>query len=165
MYCVIGEKILKCEVKQKQELASICKVGATNKKDQLISNNRLFKTQPEAEEFIKNRKKNKVNENKQIADSVAACKAIYEALYEETGIEVRTIDRQWTISSAEKHVKLLKKAIGDKPESHHKDVSKSFKTAPPKKSTNKNFKTAPSKKSTSKSFNKDKKKSFKKSAK
>lgn len=131
MYCVIGEKILKCEIKQKQEISSICRIG-TAKKDQTMSNSRIFNTQPEAEEFLKKKKKNQVNENKQIADSVERCNAIYEALYEETGIQVRTIDRQWTISSAEKHVKTLKKTIGDKPETHDKNVSKSFKSAPPK---------------------------------
>lgn len=51
---------------------------------------------------------NKVNENKQVANAVATCKALYEKLYEETGIEVRTIDRQWTVSSAEKHIIKLK---------------------------------------------------------
>ena len=133
MYCVIGEKILRCEVKKKEELSSLCKVGSAQK-EQSIANNRLFKTEQEAAQFIKKRKMNKVNENKQVANAVATCKALYEKLYEETGIEVRTIDRQWTVSSAEKHIIKLKRTLLDKPETHDKNVSKSFGIAPnPKK--------------------------------
>lgn len=133
MYCVIGEKILGCEVKKKEELSSICKVGSS-KKEQSIANNRLFKTEEEAAQFIKKRKINKMNENKQVAHAVEVCKALYEKLYEETGIEVRTIDRQWTVNAAEKHIMKLKRTLLDKPETHDKNVSKSFGIAPnPKK--------------------------------
>ncbi len=133
MYCVIGEKILRCEVKKKEELSSLCKVGSSPK-EQSIANNRLFNTEQEAVQFIKKRKMNKVNENKQVAHAVEACKALYEKLYKETGIEVRTIDRQWTVSSAEKHIEKLKRTLLDKPETHDKNVSKSFGMAPkPKK--------------------------------
>lgn len=133
MYCVIGEKILGCEVKKKEELSSICKVGSS-KKEQSIANNRLFKTEEEAAQFIKKRKLNKMNENKQVAHAVEVCKALYEKLYEETGIEVRTIDRQWTVNAAEKHIMKLKRTLLDKPETHDKNVSKSFGIAPnPKK--------------------------------
>lgn len=133
MYCVIGEKILRCEVKKKEELSSLCKVGSAQK-EQSIANNRLFKTEQEAAQFIKKRKMNKVNENKQVANAVVTCKALYEKLYEETGIEVRTIDRQWAVSAAEKHIMKLKRTLLDKPEMHDKNVSKSFGIAPnPKK--------------------------------
>lgn len=125
MYCVIGEKVLKCEVKKKEEKSSLCKVGSA-KKEQVISNNRLFTTEQEAAQFIKKRKNNRADENKLVSNAVEACMAIYEKLYQETGIEVRTIDRQWTISSAEKHVNKLKKTLSDKPETHDKNVSKSF---------------------------------------
>lgn len=132
MYCVIGEKILRCEVKKREELSSICRVGSA-KSDQVIFNSRLFKTEQEAQEFVGNRKKNKVDERVLVANAVEACTALYEKLYEETGIEVRTIDRQWTISSAEKHVAKLKKTLANKPEMHAKNISKSFNTAPPKR--------------------------------
>lgn len=66
MYCVIGEKILRCEVKKKEELSSICKVSSS-KKEQSIANNRLFETEEAAAQFIKKRKLNKMNENKQVA--------------------------------------------------------------------------------------------------
>ncbi len=133
MYCVIGEKILRCEIKKKEELSSLCKVGSSQK-EQNIANNRLFKTEQEAAQFIKKRKMNKVNENKQVANAVVTCKALYEKLYEETGIEVRTIDRQWAVSAAEKHIMKLKRTLLDKPEMHDKNVSKSFGIAPnPKK--------------------------------
>ena len=136
MYCVIGEKILRCEVKKKEELSSICKVGAS-KKEQSIANNRLFETEEAAAQFIKKRKLNKMNENKQVAHAVEVCKALYEKLYEETGIEVRTIDRQWTVNSAEKHIMKLKRTLLDKPETHDKNVSKSFGIAPNPKKENK----------------------------
>lgn len=139
MYCVIGEKILKCEVKKKDELSSLCKVGSS-KKDQMIANNRLFKTEEEANAFINKRKTNKVNENKLVANAVEKCAEIYEKLYQETGIEVRTIDRQWTVNGAEKHVNMLKKKLADKPETHDKNVSKSFHFTPEKKKKDSNFK-------------------------
>lgn len=133
MYCVIGEKILSCEVKKSDELFSICKVGGS-KKEQSVANNRLFKTEEEAVQSIKKRRINKMNENKQVAHAVEVCKALYEKLYEETGIEVRTIDRQWTVNAAEKHIIKLKRTLLDHPESHGKNVSKSFSIAPnPKK--------------------------------
>lgn len=133
MYCVIGEKVLRCEVKKKDELMSLCKVGSSTK-EQKIANNRLFETEQEAQGFIKKRKANKVDEGTMVANTVQKCKALYEALYQETGIEVRTIDRQWTITSAEKHIAKLKKTLTDKPETHAKNVSKSFSVAPkPKK--------------------------------
>lgn len=136
MYCVIGEKILRCEVKKKEELSSICKVSSS-KKEQSIANNRLFETEEAAAQFIKKRKLNKMNENKQVAHAVEVCKALYEKLYEETGIEVRTIDRQWTVNSAEKHIIKLKRTLLDKPETHGKNVSKSFGIAPNPKKENK----------------------------
>lgn len=136
MYCVIGEKILRCEVKKKEELSSICKVSSS-KKEQSIANNRLFETEEAAAQFIKKRKLNKMNENKQVAHAVEVCNALYEKLYEETGIEVRTIDRQWTVNSAEKHIIKLKRTLLDKPETHGKNVSKSFGIAPNPKKENK----------------------------
>lgn len=136
MYCVIGEKILRCEVKKKEELSSICKVSSS-KKEQSIANNRLFETEEAAAQFIKRRKVNKMNENKQVAHAVEVCNALYEKLYEETGIEVRTIDRQWTVNSAEKHIIKLKRTLLDKPETHGKNVSKSFGIAPNPKKENK----------------------------
>ena len=136
MYCVIGEKILRCEVKKKEELSSICKVSSS-KKEQSIANNRLFETEEAAAQFIKKRKVNKMNENKQVAHAVEVCNALYEKLYEETGIEVRTIDRQWTVNSAEKHIIKLKRTLLDKPETHGKNVSKSFGIAPNPKKENK----------------------------
>lgn len=136
MYCVIGEKVLRCEVKKKEEMSSLCKVG-TAKKEQVISNNRLFQTEEEAAKFIKKRKANKVNESTLVANAVESCKALYEKLYEETGIEVRTIDRQWTVTSAEKHIMKLKKTLTDKPETHDKNVSKSFSMMPSVKKDNK----------------------------
>ena len=136
MYCVIGEKILSCEVKKRDELFSICKVGGS-KKEQSIANNHLFKTEEEAAQSIKKRKINRMNENKQVAHAVEVCKALYEKLYEETGIEVRTIDRQWTANAAEKHIIKLKRTLLDKPETHDKNVSKSFGIAPNPKKENK----------------------------
>ena len=128
MYCVIGEKILSCELKKKDELFSICKIGGS-KKEQSIANNRLFNTEEEALQSIKKRKVNRMNQNKQVAHAVEVCKALYEKLYEETGIEVRTIDRQWTVNAAEKHIIKLKRTLLDKPETHDKNVSKSFSIA------------------------------------
>lgn len=136
MYGVIGEKVLRCEIKNKGEMSSLCKIGAS-KKEQSISNNRLFQTDEEARAFIKKRKTNKVNENKLVANAVEKCAALYEKLYEETGIEVRTIDRQWTITAAEKHITKLIRTLSDKPETHNKNVSKSFYIAPDKKRTHK----------------------------
>lgn len=141
MYCVIGEKILRCEVKKKEELSSICKVSSS-KKEQSIANNRLFETEEAAAQFIKKRKLNKMNENKQVAHAVEVCKALYEKLYEETGIEVRTIDRQWTVNSAEKHIIKLKRTLLDKPETHGKNVSKSFGIAPNPKKENKRLRAS-----------------------
>lgn len=138
MYCVIGEKVLRCEVKKKEEMSSLCKVGSA-KKEQLIANNRLFQTEGEAANFIKKRKANKVNESTLVANAVETCKALYEKLYEETGIEVRTIDRQWTVTSAEKHIVKLKRTLTDKPETHDKSVSKSFSMVPSGKKDNKKF--------------------------
>ena len=129
MYCVIGEKVLRCEVKKKEEMSSMCKVGSS-KKEQVISNNRLFETEQAATQFIKNRKVNQKNESKLVISAVEKCTALYEQLYDETGIEVRTIDRQWTVSSAEKHITKLKRTLLDKPETHDKNVSKSFSIAP-----------------------------------
>lgn len=150
MYCVMGEKILRCEVKKKEEMSSICKMSTSNK-EQRVANNRLFETEEEAAEFIKERKKNKANENKQVAHAVEVCKALYERLYEETGIEVRTIDREWTVNSAEKHIMKLKRTLLDRPETHGKNVSKSFGKAPDPKKENKRF----SPKRVSKSSDKD----------
>lgn len=149
MYCVIGEKVLRCEVKKKEEMSSLCKVGSSPK-EQSIANNRLFKTEQEAAQFIKKRKMNKVNENKLVANAVETCKALYEKLYEETGIEVRTIDRQWTVSSAEKHIIKLKRTLLDKPETHDKNVSKSFGIAPGPKKDKKQFTQKNSSKNNSK---------------
>ena len=167
MYCVIGEKILRCEVKKKEELSSICKVSSS-KKEQSIANNRLFETEEAAAQFIKKRKVNKMNENKQVAHAVEVCNALYEKLYEETGIEVRTIDRQWTVNAAEKHIMKLKRTLLDKPETHDKNVSKSFGIAPNPKKENKRVrapresKSSDSKGNTSRSKDSDKEYSDKK---
>lgn len=158
MYCVIGEKILSCEVKKRDELFSICKVGGS-KKEQSIANNRLFKTEEEAAQSIKKRKINRMNENKQVAHAVEVCKALYEKLYEETGIEVRTIDRQWTVNAAEKHIIKLKRTLLDKPETHGKNVSKSFSIAPNPRKENQRVR-APRESKSSDSRRKDSEKSY-----
>ena len=132
MYCVVGEKVLPCEVIRKDERLSLCKVGAA-KKEQRVANNCLFSSEESAREFLKKKRKAKMEENKQVASNVEKCNDLYEELFKETGIEVRMIDRQWTVSMATKHIGSLKKKLADKPEMHSKNVSKAFHCAPSKK--------------------------------
>ena len=132
MYCVVGEKVLPCEVKKRDERVSLCKVGAA-KKEQRVANNCLFPSEEAAREFLKKKRKAKVEENKQVVSNVEKCNALYDELFKETGIEVRMIDRQWTVSMATKHIGSLKKKLADKPEMHGKNVSKAFHCAPSKK--------------------------------
>ncbi|MEF9959734.1 MAG: hypothetical protein RR448_08465 [Niameybacter sp.] len=132
MYCVVGEKVLQCEVKKKDERASVCKVGAA-KKEQRVANNCIFASEEVARDFLKKKRKSQIEENNQVVSNVQRCNEMYEELFKETGIEVRTIDRQWTINMATKHIASLKKKIADKPELHAKNVSKAFHGAPSKK--------------------------------
>lgn len=132
MYCVVGEKVLPCEVKKRDERQSLCKVGAA-KKEQRVANNCLFGSEEAARQFLKEKRKAKMEENKQVVTNVEKCNALYDELFKETGIEVRTIDRQWTVSMATKHIASLKKKLADKPEMHSKNVSKAFHCAPSKK--------------------------------
>ena len=64
----------------------------------------------------------------------------YSKINEETGIEVRTIDREWTVNSAEKHIMKLKRTLLDRPETHGRNVSKSFGMAPEPKKENRRYK-------------------------
>ncbi len=151
MYCVIGEKVLRCEVKKKEEMSSFCKVGGS-KKEQVIPNNRIFNTEEEATKFIKKREAYKSKESTLVASAVEASKALYEKLYEETGIEVRIIDRQWTLALAEKHIAYLKRTLADKPETHDKNVSKSFSYTPSSNKEHKKFNDSSSSRKNRKSF-------------
>lgn len=131
MYCVLGDKVLQCEVKRKDDRMSVCMVGA-GAKEQRVPNNCIFLNEQEARELLKKKRRSQQEESQQVANNVQRCKELYEELFNETGIEVRTIDRQWTINMATKHIASLKKKLVDKPEMHAKNVSKAFHAAPSK---------------------------------
>lgn len=108
MYCVIGEKILRCEVVEKLEENSWCKIGSTTK-NKSVANTKLFKSEEEARSFLKKRKyENAVKESK-IVDEVHACKALYDAFFNETGIVVRVIDRRFKVKEVESQLAHLRK--------------------------------------------------------
>lgn len=108
MYCVIGEKILKCEVSEKLENYSWVRIGKTEK-GQTIPNNRIFETEDAAQRFIQKRNTRKSAIDKDILDEVAACKSAYDAFFKETGISVRIIDRLFRIGDVEKQLAHLRK--------------------------------------------------------
>ncbi|MGL4346212.1 MAG: hypothetical protein ACRCTE_13520 [Cellulosilyticaceae bacterium] len=132
MYCVLGDKVLRCDVKKKLEGFSLCRVG-TAQKEQRVPNECVFQNEGAAREFLKQKRRNKSQEQVQVSSAMDKCNEIYQRLLEETGIDVRLIDRQWTVSAAHKHAVSLKKTMGNKPELHDKKVSKAFQVAPPKK--------------------------------
>ena len=108
MYCVISDKILKCEVVERLEEHSWCKIGATTK-NKSISNNKLFKSEEEAKSFLKKQKHEKAVKESKIVDEVHACKALYEAFFNETGINVRVIDRRFKVKEVESQLMHLRK--------------------------------------------------------
>lgn len=108
MYCVIGEKILKCEVVERLEENSWCKIGTTTK-NKSIANTKLFKSEDEARSFIKRRTYEKAVRESKIVDEVRACKDLYEAFFNETGIVVRVIDRRFKLKEVESQLAHLRK--------------------------------------------------------
>lgn len=109
MYCVIGEKILKCNIIEKQEAYSWCKIG-TAEKNKSIPNTKLFSTQEQAQKYIKEKENKKGIQERKIQDEVKGCKELYEAFYKETGINVRVIDRKWHIREAQKQINKIRKS-------------------------------------------------------
>lgn len=108
MYCVIGEKILRCEVVERLEESSWCKIGTTTKKKS-IANTKLFKSEEEARSFMKKRTYEKAVRESKIVDEVHACKALYESFFNETGIVVRVIDRRFKLKEVESQLAHLRK--------------------------------------------------------
>lgn len=108
MYCVISDKILKCEIVERLEEHSWCKIGTTTK-NKSISNNKLFKSEEEAKSFLKKQKYEKAVKESKIVDEVHACKALYDAFFNETGIMVRVIDRRFKVKEVESQLMHLRK--------------------------------------------------------
>ncbi len=108
MYCVIGEKILRCEINEKTENFSWVTIGKTDKK-QTIPNNRIFETHEEGEAYIKRKNQNKASSQKQLVDQVHECKRMYQAFERETGISVRVIDRCFKPKEVQKQLDHLRK--------------------------------------------------------
>lgn len=113
MYCVIGEKVLKCDVIEKQEAYSWCKIGEATK-NKSIPNTKLFTTQEQAQKYMKDRDRRKGQQVRQIEEDVKKCKEIYEELYKETGINVRVIDRKFRVADAQKHANKVRKGRAKK---------------------------------------------------
>lgn len=108
MYCIIGDKILRCEVISKQEDTCLCKVGKAGTSKH-ISNKKLFDTEAAANSFLLKREKNKQDADKKISEDITKCEALYNALFEETGITVRLIDRRFRVKEAESQIAHLRK--------------------------------------------------------
>ncbi|MEG1637248.1 MAG: hypothetical protein RR324_07025, partial [Cellulosilyticaceae bacterium] len=111
MYCVIGEKILKCDVVEKLDTYSWCKIGASTK-NLSVPNTKLFNSEEECRSYIGKREQNKVDKDKQIANEVVKCNELYDNFYKETGINIRVIDRRWKAKEAKIQIdRLIKKQI------------------------------------------------------
>ncbi|MGL4345290.1 MAG: hypothetical protein ACRCTE_08840 [Cellulosilyticaceae bacterium] len=108
MYCVIGSKILWCEVREKCSTYSWCQIGdAVQNKS--IPHNKLFKTQEEASAYIEQRDQKKAAFVQDISTEVDKCNALYDAFLQETGICVRVIDRKWSSVEVSKQLAKLRK--------------------------------------------------------
>lgn len=110
MFCVIGEKILKCEVIEKKEGYAWCKIGSA-KKNKSVPYTRLFANEDAAKDYLKSKAKNKAQFNVQIQQEVEKCEAVYQKFFEETGIKVRTIDKKWRLKEAQMDVAQRKKRL------------------------------------------------------
>lgn len=137
MYCVFGEKILKCEVVERLEESSWCKIGTTTK-NKSISNNKLFKSEEEARSFLKKQKYEKAVKESKIVDEVHECKVLYDDFFNETGIVVRVIDRRFKVKEVESQLMHLRKkynksedAVKSSPESPKDSRAYSNKGATP----------------------------------
>lgn len=129
MYCVIGEKILRCEISEKTENFSWVIIGKSDKK-QTIPNNRIFETHEQGEAYIKRKAQTKTALDKQVIDQVYECKRLYAEFEKETGISVRVIDRCFKPKEVKKQLDHLRKKYskseaGQKGERVEKD-SRSF---------------------------------------
>lgn len=108
MYCVIGDKVLKCDVVEKLESYSWCKIGSS-KKNMSIPNTKLFKTEQEGRNYIGKREQHKIDRDKQITNEVIKCNELYDNFYKETGINVRVIDRRWKSQEVKTQLARLRK--------------------------------------------------------
>lgn len=108
MYCVIGSKILRCEVREKCSNYSWCKIGDAEKNIS-IPHNKLFETEEDAALYMEKRDEKKASFVSDISLEVEKCNALYDAFQKETGISVRVIDRKWTSADVTKHLNKLRK--------------------------------------------------------
>ena len=108
MYCVVGEKVLRCEVSERLENFSWVRIGKSEK-GQTVPNNRIFEEEYDAHQFLKNRVIKRVSTDTAVANEVNACKKLYDDFYEETGITVRIIDRLYKSKDVEKQLAHLRK--------------------------------------------------------
>ena len=134
MYCVIGQKVLRCEVSEKLENFSWVRIGKTEK-GQTIPNNRIFETEDAARQFIEKRDTLKSAKDKDLLNEIAACKSAYDAFFKETGISVRIIDRLFKINEVEKQIAHLRKKYNKSQEANETGAktpkdSRQFSTKP-----------------------------------
>lgn len=108
MYCVLGEKILKCDVVEKLDTYSWCRIGSSTK-NLSIPNTKIFNTEQEGRNYIGKREQSKVDKDKQIAAEILKCNELYDNFYKETGISVRVIDRRWKSKEAKTQIDRLRK--------------------------------------------------------
>ncbi|MGL6174641.1 MAG: hypothetical protein ACRC1P_08555 [Cellulosilyticaceae bacterium] len=108
MYCIVGEKILRCEVSEKLENYSWVRIGRAEK-GQTVPNNRVFETEQAAQAFLVKRGKMRTSIDQELSNEVNACKKLYDAFCEETGITVRVIDRLFKVQDVEKQLAHLRK--------------------------------------------------------
>lgn len=108
MFCVIGEKILYCEISEKLENYAWVRIG-NSEKGQTIPNNRLFEDEASAAKFIKRKKDNAASKDKELIDEINHCKSLYADFERETGIKVRVIDRLFKAKEVEKQLAHLRK--------------------------------------------------------
>ncbi|MGL4362949.1 MAG: hypothetical protein ACRCSG_06780 [Cellulosilyticaceae bacterium] len=108
MYCIVGEKILRCEVSEKLENYSWIRVGRSEK-GQTVPNNRIFETEESALAFLKKRSKTRVSIDQELSSEINSCKRMYSDFLKETGISVRLIDRLFKVQDVEKQLAHLRK--------------------------------------------------------
>ncbi len=135
MFCVVGQKVLRCEVTEKAENFSWVQIGKSDKK-QTVPNNRIFETHEQGQAYIERAAKNKSQAQNDLSQQINTCKRLYDAFEAETGIKVRVIDRCFKPKEVQRQLDHLRKKFnkseeGMAGEKAHKD-SRAFSTKPSK---------------------------------